>query len=259
MLQCQPGQIRAFCLGESELGCRLHAPARGGDSLPIAQFYSFPDLPLNKIALKRTEITYEQLAVQVIGLVRHAPSFQIHYVQLELAAVDVPRAHHQPLRTRDLQVDPRKTQASLVADLLAFFCFDDWIGGATSALSCRAASSRTDAYTRSASRQPHSGGAIHRLEHDSTSWRHLRRTRSTLRPVVKSIAYLTRLDSVPIKHPCFSSDCDAQPLFVQQVGPHLVALKFRLPPGHPCQIQCPSLQTHRPREMMYHQPYTGFS
>jgi hypothetical protein len=78
-------------------------------------------LSLNKISLKRAQVADEQLAVQVVGFMRHAPGLQIHHVQSERLAVDVLRLYNKPRRPRHVKEYPRKAKTPLLADLFAFF------------------------------------------------------------------------------------------------------------------------------------------
>src|SRR5437588_4728165 len=92
--------------------------------LPIALLNALLYFAFREVALKRAQIIDEQLAVEVVGLVRDAARFKIHHIKRHFAPVYIASSNHHALWTLHLEENAWKTQAAFFTDLLALFRFD---------------------------------------------------------------------------------------------------------------------------------------
>lgn len=77
-------------------------------------------LPLSELAFERAHSVEEDDAVAMISFVKDAAGRKVADVQFELLSGDVMCANYNPRVALHLLIKPRKGQAALISNLLAF-------------------------------------------------------------------------------------------------------------------------------------------
>jgi hypothetical protein len=127
------------------------------------------NLALDEVAFEGTEVIDEQFAVEVIGFMGHTAGLEVHDVKTEFGAVEILGANYDALGPFDFEVNARKAEAALLADLLTFAGLNDGVNEnyLVPGILFGAAIHDEEAFEDSdlGSRQTDSWSPIHGLEH----------------------------------------------------------------------------------------------